>query len=166
MKQFTISKNDANQRLDKFLSKVAPKLPASLMYKAIRTKDVKINGKRAEISTRLNVGDVVSAYLKDEFFEEVKRYPNVEIANLEDFGEAYSYKVLYDKQLEDGFDLGMVLELGYYYEDGCFNQIKQFIYNKKHLGICRCIFQGVLGQTCLFALALAFASFASLSRSL
>ena len=67
----------------------------------------------------------------DEFFEEVKRYPNVEIANSEDFGEAYSYKVLYDKQLEDGFDLGMVLELGYYYEDGCFNQIKQFIYNKK-----------------------------------
>ncbi len=71
MKQFTITANDANQRLDKFLSKAAPKLPASLMYKAIRTKDIKVNGKRAEISTRLVAGDLVTAYLKDEFFEAV-----------------------------------------------------------------------------------------------
>ena len=71
MKQFTITENDANQRLDKFLSKAAPKLPASMMYKAIRKKDIKVNGKRAEISTRLNKGDIVSAYLKDEFFEAV-----------------------------------------------------------------------------------------------
>ncbi len=69
MKQFTITENDANQRLDKFLSKAAPKLPASMMYKAIRKKDIKVNGKRAEISTRLIAGDVVTAYLKDEFFE-------------------------------------------------------------------------------------------------
>ena len=67
----------------------------------------------------------------DEFYQEIKRYPNVEIANMEDFGEAYSYKVLYDKQIEDGFDLGMVLELGYYYEDECFNKIKQFAFEKK-----------------------------------
>ena len=71
MKQFTITENDANQRLDKFLSKAAPKLPASMMYKAIRKKDIKVNGKRAEISTRLNKGDIVTAYLKDEFFEAV-----------------------------------------------------------------------------------------------
>lgn len=69
MKQFTITENDANQRLDKFLSKAAPKLPASMMYKAIRKKDIKVNGKRAEISTRLVAGDIVAAYLKDEFFE-------------------------------------------------------------------------------------------------
>ena len=69
MKQFTITENDANQRLDKFLGKAAPKLPASMMYKAIRKKDIKVNGKRAEISTRLNKGDIVAAYLKDEFFE-------------------------------------------------------------------------------------------------
>ena len=69
MKQFIITENDANQRLDKFLSKAAPKLPKSMMYKAIRTKDIKINGKRADIATRLNKGDIVSAYLKDEFFE-------------------------------------------------------------------------------------------------
>lgn len=82
MKQFTITANDAGQRLDKFISKVAPKVPASLMYRAIRTKDIKVNGKRAEISTRLNAGDTVTVYLKDEFFESNK--PKYDFLNAAD----------------------------------------------------------------------------------
>ncbi len=39
-----------------------------MMYKAIRNKRIKINGKRAEISTRLCDGDVVQMYINDEFF--------------------------------------------------------------------------------------------------
>ena len=68
MKEFIITKNDANQRLDKFITKACPTLPTALMFKYIRTKRIKINGKRAEISTRLQVGDCVSAYINDEFF--------------------------------------------------------------------------------------------------
>lgn len=68
MKEFIITKNDSSLRLDKFITKNCPTLPSSLMFKYIRTKRIKINGKRAEISTRLNEGDVVSAYINDEFF--------------------------------------------------------------------------------------------------
>lgn len=68
MKEFTITKNDASLRLDKFITKNCPALPSSLMFKYIRTKRIKINGKRGEISTRLKEGDVVSAYINDEFF--------------------------------------------------------------------------------------------------
>ncbi len=68
MKSFTIQKNDANQRLDKYLTKSFPNLPKALMYKYIRIKRIKVNGKRAEISTRLNLGDVVDLYINDEFF--------------------------------------------------------------------------------------------------
>ena len=71
MKELTITKNDATLRLDKFITKVCPTLPTSLMFKYIRTKRIKVNGKRGEISTRLNVGDVVSAYINDEFFTPV-----------------------------------------------------------------------------------------------
>ncbi len=71
MKEFTITKNDATLRLDKFIVKICPTLPTSLMFKYIRTKRIKVNGKRAEISTRLNVGDIVSAYINDDFFAEV-----------------------------------------------------------------------------------------------
>ena len=46
MKEFTIKKNDAGQRLDKYLTKSFPLLPQSLMYKYIRSKRIKVNGKR------------------------------------------------------------------------------------------------------------------------
>ena len=68
MKSFEIKDNDKNQRLDKFLTKSVPNLPQSLMYKYIRTKRIKVNHKRAEISTRLNKGDIVEMYINDEFF--------------------------------------------------------------------------------------------------
>lgn len=75
MKSLTIGKNDAGQRLDKFLSKAVPKLPQSLMYKYIRTKRIKINSKRAEISTRLMANDIIDLYINDEFFGAVpKKY--------------------------------------------------------------------------------------------
>ncbi len=71
MKSFEITKNDATLRLDKFIVKVCPTLPQGLMYKYIRTKRIKVNGKRAEISTRLQTGDLVEAYINDEFFTEI-----------------------------------------------------------------------------------------------
>ena len=71
MKSFIISKNDSGQRLDKFITKVCPTLPQGLMYKYIRTKRIKLNGKRCEISTRLQEGDTVDAYINDEFFTPV-----------------------------------------------------------------------------------------------
>lgn len=67
MKSFIIGKNDADQRFDKFISKTVPALPQSLMYKYLRTKRIKLNGKKAEISTRLKVGDEVEMYINDEF---------------------------------------------------------------------------------------------------
>ena len=68
MKSFEIKTNDAGQRLDKFIRKGMPNLPQSLMYKYIRKKRIKVNNKRAEISTILQVGDVVDMYINDEFF--------------------------------------------------------------------------------------------------
>ena len=72
MKSFTVTKNDASLRLDKFIVKNCPALPSSLMFKYIRTKRIKVNGKRAEISTRLQEGDTVEAYINDEFFVSVQ----------------------------------------------------------------------------------------------
>ena len=72
MKSITITKNDADQRLDKFLTKSLPNLPKSLLYKYIRKKRIKVNGKRAEISTRLMEGDVLDLYINDEFFEKAE----------------------------------------------------------------------------------------------
>lgn len=68
MKTFTITKNDSGQRLDKFISKAVPALPKSLMYKYIRTKRIKVNSKKGDISLKLAEGDKVDMYINDEFF--------------------------------------------------------------------------------------------------
>ena len=69
MKEFTIGVNDAGQRLDRFLAKAVPLLPASLAQKYIRLKRIKCNGKRIDRDTRLNQGDVLQLYINDEFFD-------------------------------------------------------------------------------------------------
>ena len=69
MKEFTVGPNDAGQRLDRFLAKAVPLLPASLAQKYIRLKRIKCNGKRVERDTRLNTGDVLQLYINDEFFD-------------------------------------------------------------------------------------------------
>ena len=69
MKEFNIGKNDAGQRLDRFLAKTVPLLPASLAQKYIRLKRIKIDGKRAERDTRLVEGNVIQMYINDEFFD-------------------------------------------------------------------------------------------------
>ena len=69
MKEFTIGRNDAGQRLDRFVSKAAPLIPESLLQKTLRKKDIKINGRPAKGEARLAEGDTVRVYLPDEFFE-------------------------------------------------------------------------------------------------
>ncbi len=69
MKEFTITKNDAGQRLDRFLAKNVPLLPASLAQKYIRLKRIKLDGKRADRDTRLCEGNVLQLYINDEFFD-------------------------------------------------------------------------------------------------
>ena len=71
--EVTIGKNDGGQRVDKFLTKAYPNLPQSMLYKSIRKKDIKVNGQRCQISTRLREGDVVSLFLKEEFFQKEER---------------------------------------------------------------------------------------------
>ncbi len=69
MKELTVGQNDAGQRLDRFLAKAVPLLPASLAQKYIRIKRIKLNGGRAERDSRLKAGDVLQLYINDEFFD-------------------------------------------------------------------------------------------------
>ena len=69
MKELTIGRNDAGQRLARFLAKAVPLLPASLAQKYIRLKRIKCNNARAQRDTRLQEGDVLQLYINDEFFD-------------------------------------------------------------------------------------------------
>ena len=69
MREFTISKNESGQRLDRWLAKTLPALPATLAQKFLRLKKVKRNGKSAKRDERLEAGDLLQLYINDEFFE-------------------------------------------------------------------------------------------------
>ena len=69
MREFTIGKNDAGQRLDRFVAKNLPLLPPALLQKYIRLKRIKVNGKGSKRDVRLNAGDILQLYINDEFFD-------------------------------------------------------------------------------------------------
>ena len=79
MREIKIAKNDAGQRLDKFLTK-ALDLPVGLLYKSIRTKKIKVNRKRAENNTVLNEGDVIQCFLAEEFFGKLDEAGDVSLS--------------------------------------------------------------------------------------
>ena len=69
MREFTIGKNDAGQRLDRFVARNLPLLPPALLQKYIRLKRIKVNGRGAKRDVRLAYGDVLQLYINDEFFD-------------------------------------------------------------------------------------------------
>ena len=69
MREFTVTKNDAGQRLDRWLGKALPLLPAPLAQKYIWLKRVKVNGKGSQRDYRLQSGDLLQLYINDEFFD-------------------------------------------------------------------------------------------------
>ena len=70
MKEFIIDKNNDGSRLDKFMLKVMPNIKSGEVYKALRKKKVRINGKHKDGSHRLRLGDTIQIYMNDEFFED------------------------------------------------------------------------------------------------
>lgn len=72
MREFKIKENDANQRLDKFVFKVCPMMPKSLLYKYVRNKKIKVNRARCEFDVKLQVNDTVQMYISEDFFEDQK----------------------------------------------------------------------------------------------
>ncbi len=76
MKSFEISAADDGQRLSRFIEKCVPGLPGPMMYRYIRKKRIKVNGRRCEASTRLRAGDLVEMYINDELFSRQRKLPD------------------------------------------------------------------------------------------
>lgn len=125
MKEFIINRNDSGQRLDKFVLKAVPRLPQSMMYKAIRNKRIKINGKRAEISSRLCEGDTVQMYLNDEFFDSVTETEFMSVSSVLNIIYEDENIMLLDKKN------GMVVhEDDDNTADTLINRVKRYLYDK------------------------------------
>lgn len=66
LKEIQIGKNEANQRVDKFLKKFLPKAPLSFIYKMIRKKNIKVNKLRVDNTYILQENDEIQIYINDD----------------------------------------------------------------------------------------------------
>lgn len=127
MQTIFINQNDADQRLDKFLQKTFPSLPSSAMYKYIRKKRIKINHKRAEISTRLQEGDKVELYIGDDFLTQTPKDTSYQTLQ-------YNLSIAYEDEhilmIEKPFGL-VVHEDANEQTHTLINYIKAYLYQKR-----------------------------------
>ncbi len=68
MKEFIISPNESNQRLDRFLMKLMPAASKGFIQKMIRKKNIKCNGQKSNPSQLLEEGDHILIYFSDQTF--------------------------------------------------------------------------------------------------
>ena len=66
MQEYIIGKNEAGQRLDKYLGKVLKEAPVSFFYKMMRKKNIVLNASKCTGKEILFVGDRVKLFLSDE----------------------------------------------------------------------------------------------------
>lgn len=92
MRELTVKKNDANQRLDKFLLKKFKTMPKKMAYMYIRKKCVKVNGKKATPEVMLKENDLLTFYIKDEFFD------NIQEENYEFLKVPKTLKIIYEDE--------------------------------------------------------------------
>ena len=72
MEILKVGLNDSNQRIDKLIFKTFPKFSKSAVYKFIRTKKIKVNGKHVEINHILKIEDRVFIYGFNNFVDKKK----------------------------------------------------------------------------------------------
>lgn len=63
MRKLIVNDKTANQKITKYLRKVLNDVPLSTIYKLLRERDVKVNGKRVNAEYIVNSDDVVYVYL-------------------------------------------------------------------------------------------------------
>lgn len=69
MREIVINGNEAGQRFDKYLKKYLSEAPGSFIYKMLRKKNIVLNGKKADGSEKLKIGDSVKFFLAEETLE-------------------------------------------------------------------------------------------------
>ncbi len=73
MRELNIGELDAGQRMDKYLLKYMSQAPKSFLYKMLRKKNIKLNGKKAQGNEQLVVGDSIQLYLAEETIDSMRK---------------------------------------------------------------------------------------------
>lgn len=73
MQEILITKNEEGYKLKKLCKNYLSEAPDSFIYKMLRKKNIKLNGKKADGSEILEKGDIVNFYLSDETIQSFQK---------------------------------------------------------------------------------------------
>ena len=94
MKEILIGANEADKRLDSFLKSYLKEASGGFIYKMLRKKNITLNGKKADGTEKLQVGDSVKIFFADETLEKFRGKPETKGKSL---GAVTEYLKAYDK---------------------------------------------------------------------
>lgn len=69
MREIKIHKNEDNQRFDRFLKKYLDEATLGFIYKMLRKRNIKLNGKKAKPEDIIVEGDIIQLYLSEDTIE-------------------------------------------------------------------------------------------------
>ena len=92
MKEIHISAKEEGQRLDKILGKYLDQAAPSFLYKMLRKKNIKLNGKKADGREKVKDGDVVTLFLADETIEKFQKNQPASDSSIKKASEAMAAK--------------------------------------------------------------------------
>ena len=69
MRKLIVNEKFDGKSLNSFLSFCFPALRQNVFFKALRQKDIKINGVRIKENINLKTGDIIEVFISDEFLE-------------------------------------------------------------------------------------------------
>ena len=113
MNEFVIAEKDSGQRLDRYIARLLPLAPKSFLYKALRNKDIRLNGKKASGGETVQAGDRVLFRFPDlQFADLVLQRPNVLIVRIFCFHRARITEQLIERDAERNADRHHVVYAG------------------------------------------------------
>ncbi len=104
MEKIIIDGRNGGQRLDKFLKRYMPCAGCGFLYKMLREKKIKLNGKKAQGDARLCEGDEITIFFADETLGKFKGGLRGGIADVsgllkrEDEGFVFAERVIYEDE--------------------------------------------------------------------
>ncbi len=112
--------------------KIDIKINVALLIRKRMIDDVDIKEYVREVTTYISHINQLYIYNMtgqdlSPFYSLLTKYDNISYTNCSDYGEAYDYEIAYENLKKAGADYGVVLELGYYYEEETFLALKRYL---------------------------------------
>ncbi len=117
MKKITVEYKDDGKKIGTFLTSVYPKLNINNVYKALRKKDIKINGKRISENLSVHYDDVVEVYITDDLLNGFSK--KVEIATVYEDENIVIFNKPADMEVEGSSSLSSIVKCKYEYLEPC-----------------------------------------------